>query len=163
MPSLFNTLSRFIIAYFPQRASFNFMAAVTIWYNLGAQENKVCHYFHCFPICLPWDWMLWSQFFECWVLSQLLQSSLTFIKRLFSSSSLSAVRVMSSTYLMLLIFLPAIFIQVWASSNLAFHVMYSAFKLNKQDDDIYPWWTPFAILNQFVVPCPVLTVASFFN
>ena len=32
---------------------------------------------------------------------------LTFIKRLFSSSSLSAIRVVSSAYLRLLIFLPA--------------------------------------------------------
>ena len=35
-------------------------------------------------------------------------SSFTFIKRLFSSSSLSAIRVVSSAYLRLLIFLPAI-------------------------------------------------------
>ena len=35
-------------------------------------------------------------------------SSFTFIKRLFSSSSLSAARVVSSAYLRLLIFLPAI-------------------------------------------------------
>ena len=34
-------------------------------------------------------------------------SSFTFIKRLFSSSSLSAIRVVSSAYLGLLIFLPA--------------------------------------------------------
>ena len=37
-------------------------------------------------------------------------SSFTFIKRLFSSSSLSAVRVVSSAYLRLLIFLPAILV-----------------------------------------------------
>ena len=37
-------------------------------------------------------------------------SSFTFIRRLFSSSSLSAIRVVSSAYLRLLIFLPAIFI-----------------------------------------------------
>ena len=30
---------------------FNFMAAVTICSDFGAQENKVCH---CFPIYLPW-------------------------------------------------------------------------------------------------------------
>ena len=35
--------------------------------------------------------------------------SFTFIKRLFSSCSLSAIRVMSSAYLRLLIFLPAVF------------------------------------------------------
>ena len=35
--------------------SFNFMAAVTIWSDFGAQENKVSHYFHCFSIYLPWS------------------------------------------------------------------------------------------------------------
>ena len=30
--------------------SFNFMAAVTICSDFGAQENKVSHCFHCFPI-----------------------------------------------------------------------------------------------------------------
>ena len=29
------------------------MAAVTIYSDFGAQENKVSHCFHCFPICLP--------------------------------------------------------------------------------------------------------------
>ena len=38
--------------------------------------------------------------------------------------------------------------------------MYSANKLNKQGDNTQPWRTPFPIWNQFVVPCPVLTVAS---
>ena len=38
--------------------------------------------------------------------------------------------------------------------------MYSAYKLNKQGDNIQPWLTPFLIWNQSVVPCPVLTVAS---
>ena len=36
----------------------------------------------------------------------------------------------------------------------------SAYKLNKQGDNIQPWHTPFPIWNQSVVPCPVLTVAS---
>ena len=39
-------------------------------------------------------------------------------------------------------------------------MMYSAYKLNKQGDNIQPWCTPFLIWNQSVVPCPVLTVAS---
>ena len=34
------------------------------------------------------------------------------------------------------------------------------YKLNKQGDNIQPWRTPFPIWNQSVVPCPVLTVAS---
>jgi len=87
-------------------------------------------------------------------------SSFTFIKQLFSSSSFSAVRVVSSAYLRLLIFLPAILIPACASSSPVFLMMYSVYKLNKQGDNIQPWRTPFLIWNQSVVPCPVLTVAS---
>ena len=79
-------------------------------------------------------------------------SSLTFIKKLFTSSS-------SSTYLRLLIFLLAILIPTCASSSLTFCMMYSAYKL-KQGDNVQPWRIPFLIWNQSVVPCPVLTVAS---
>ena len=53
-------------------------------------------------------------------------SSFTLIKRLFSSSSLSALRVVSFAYLWLLIFLQAILIPACTSSSLAFHMMYSA-------------------------------------
>ena len=53
-------------------------------------------------------------------------SSYTLIKRLFSSSSLSAIRVVLSSYLRLLIFLLAILIPACDSSSLAFHMMYSA-------------------------------------
>ena len=38
--------------------------------------------------------------------------------------------------------------------------MYSAYKLNRQGDNIQPWCIPFPIWNQSVVPCPVLTVTS---
>ena len=72
-------------------------------------------------------------------------SSFTFIKRLFSSSLLSATRVVLSVYLRLLIFLPAILIPACASSSPAFLMMYSVFKLNKQDDNIQPWHTPLPI------------------
>ena len=57
-------------------------------------------------------------------------------KRLFSSSSLSAIRVGSSAYLWLLIFLLVILIPACASSSPAFSMMYSAYKLNKQGDNI---------------------------
>src|SRR5574341_1091387 len=83
----------------------------------------------------------------------------TFIKRLFSSSSLSAIMVVSSAYLRLLIFLPAILLPACASSSPAFLIMYSAYKLNIQGDNIQPCRTPFPVWNQSVVPCPVLTVA----
>ena len=87
-------------------------------------------------------------------------SYFTSIKRFFNSYSHSAIRVLSSAYLRLLIFLPAILIPACASSIPAFLMMYSAYKLNKQGDNIQPWRTPFPTWNQSVAPCPVLTAAS---
>ena len=52
------------------------------------------------------------------------------------------------------------FLAACASSNPAFHMMCSTCKLNKQSDNIQPWLTPFPIWNQSIVPCPILTVAS---
>ena len=78
---------------------------------------------------------------------------------LWQSSSLSAIRVVSSAYLRLLIFLPAVLILACASSSPAFLMIYSAYKLNKQGYNVQPWCTPFPIWDQSVVPCPVLTVA----
>ena len=65
-------------------------------------------------------------------------SSFTSIKRLLSCSSISAIRVVSSAHLKLLIFLLAIWIPAWVSSSSAFLMMYSAYKLNKQGDNIQP-------------------------
>ena len=86
-------------------------------------------------------------------------SSFTFNKKLFSYSSLSAIKVLSSAYLRLLIFLPAILIPACASSSPAFCMMYCVYKLNNQGDNIQPWRTAFPIWNWSVVPCLVLTVA----
>ena len=93
-----------------------------------------------------------------WALRQLFHSPLSLSSR--SSSSLSAIRVVLSAYLRLFIFLPAILIPPCASSSPAFHMMYSAYKLNKQGDNIQPSSTSFPNWNQFVVPSPFLTVAS---
>ena len=87
-------------------------------------------------------------------------SSFIFIKRLFSSSSLSVIRIVSSACLSLLIFFLAILISASASSSSAFHMMYSVYKLNKRGDNIQSWCTPFPILNQSEVPRAVLTVVS---
>ena len=87
-------------------------------------------------------------------------SSFICIKRLCSFSLLSAIRVLSPEYLMLLIFPPEILIPAYALSSLAFRMMCSAYKLSKQSESIQPWNTPFPVLNQFIFPCPVLTVAS---
>ena len=63
-------------------------------------------------------------------------SSFTF-RRFFSSSSLSAIRVVSSVlYLKLLIFPQAILILACDSSRLALCLMYSAWNLNKQGNNI---------------------------
>ena len=65
-------------------------------------------------------------------------SSFTFIKRLFSSSSLSAIRVVSSAYLRLLIFLLAILIPAYASSSPAFLMMYSAYITDEKASNFSP-------------------------
>ena len=75
------------------------MAAVTIHSDLGAQENKICHHFLpsiCHEVMgldafLLVFWMLSFKHFSL--------SSFTLIERLFSSSSLSAIRLVSPAYL----------------------------------------------------------------
>ena len=67
---------------------------------------------------------------------------------------------MASAYQRLLIFLLAILIPTCASSRPAFHMMYYAKKLNEQGVYIQPWGTPLLIWNLSIVPCQVLTVAS---
>ena len=127
------------------------MAAVTICSHFGPPPNKVCHCFHCFPIYLPWsDGTRCPDLGFLNVLSQLFHSPLSL------SSRYSSV---SSAFLRLL-FLPAILIPDCASSSLAFCMMYSAYKWNKQGDNIQPWCTPFPIWNQSEVPYLVLTVVS---
>ena len=109
-----------------------------------------------------------AMIFVFWMLSfqqTLSLSSFTFIKRLFSSSSLfchkSGVICVSEV-----IISPGnldsslCFFQSSVSSSPVFLMMYSANKLNKQGDNIQPWCTPFPIWNKSVVSCPVLIVAS---
>ena len=122
--------------------SFHCMAAVTICSDSGAPENKVSHCFHCSPsIChevMGPDAMI----FVFWMLSYKPDFSLSyfiFIKSIFSYSLLSAIRVVSSEYLRLLIFLLALMIPACVSSSPAFLMMYSAYKLNKQGNNIKPW------------------------
>ena len=118
--------------------SSNFMAAITIHSDFGAQENKVCH-FPFYPIYLPW-----RDGTGCHDLSFLIvefcqlfpPSSFIFIKILLSSSFFATIRVVSSAYLKLLIFLLAILIPAGASFSLVYLMMYSVYKLNKQSDNI---------------------------
>ena len=119
MSMLFNMLSRLVITFLPRSK-----CLLIAWLQIPSAvileppKNKVCYCFHCFPVSLPWsdgtrchdlgflNVELWANFFT--LLFHYLQEALW----LFSSSSLSAIMVVSSAYLRLLIFLPAILIQL---------------------------------------------------
>ena len=125
-------LSRFVIAFLPKSKCL----LTTICSDFGAQENKICLCFHFSPFYLPWsdgtrchDLSFLNVEFQACFLTLLYER-----RELFSSSSVSAIRVVLSAYLRLLIFLPGILIRACASFRLAFHMMYSAYKLNNQGD-----------------------------
>ena len=84
-----------------------------------------------FSIYLPW-----SDATGCQDLS-FLKVDFTLIKRLFSSSSLSAIRVVSVAYLSFFYISPGNLDSSFDSASLAFCMIYSVYKLNKQDDDMY--------------------------
>ena len=111
---LFNTMSRLVIAFLPSSKHL-FMVVVIICSNLGVQENKVCHCSNISPsICQevvgPEAMIFIFRMLNFKPAFSL--SSFTFIKRLLSSSLLSDIRVVSSAYLRLLVFLLAILIQL---------------------------------------------------
>ena len=161
---IFNMLSRLVIDFFPR--SKRLLISRLQWLSAVILEAKkiksvtvsIVSPSMCHEVMEPDAMILvfWTLNFK----PAFRRFSFTFIKRLLSSSSLSAIRVVSSASLRWLIFLPAILIPACASSSPAFHMMYSAYKLNKQGDNIQPWCTPFPIWNQSIVPCLVLTVGS---
>ena len=127
MSLLFNMLSRLVITFLPRskRLLISWLqspSAVILEprkIKLATVSPSICH-----EVMEPdamilvfWMWRFKPTFSL---------SSFTFIKRLFSSSLLSAMRVVSSAYLRLLIFLLAILITACASSSPAFLMMYSA-------------------------------------
>ena len=164
MSLLFNILSRFVIAFLPRSK-----CLLISWLQspsaviLEPKKRKsvtistfspfICHRVMGLDAVILVFWML--SFKPGFSLS-----SFTLIKKLFNSSPLFPIKVVSSAYLRLLIFLLAIWIPACDSFSLAFCMTYSAYKLNKQGDNIQPSCTPFPVLNQSIVPCPVLTVAS---
>ena len=127
---LFNMLSRFVIAFLPRSKHLLISwlqspSAVILEpkkiksVTISIVSPSICHE------VIVSDAMI----FSFWMLSfkpTFSLSSFTFIKRLFSSSSLSVVRVVLSAYLRFLIFLLAILIPACASSRLAFRMIYSA-------------------------------------
>ena len=164
MSPLFNMLSRLVIAFLPRSKHLLISwlqspSAVILVpkkkksVTVSIVSSSVCHEVMGPDAMILVFWMF--SFKPAFSLS-----SLAFIKRLFSFSSLSAITMVSSAYVRILMFLLTTLILACASSSLAFCMMCSAYKLNKQGDIIQPWHTPFPIWNQSVVPCRVLTVAS---
>ena len=154
MSLLFNMLPRFVIAFLP-RSKGPLISWLQSPSTVILEPKKIKSVtvsivppFICHELMGP-DVMI----FIFWMLSfkPAFPLSFTFIKRHFNSSTLSATRVVSSAYLKLLVFLLAIVIPVCASFSLAFQMMYSANRLNKQGDNIHPWCTPFPILSQSVL------------
>ena len=161
MSLLFNMLSRVVITFLPRNKHLLISwlqspSAVILEprkIKSATASPSICHEVMGPDVMILVFWML--SFKPTFSLS-----SFTFIKRLFSSSWLSSIRVVSSACLRLLLFLPVILIPACASSSPVFLMMHSAYKLNKQGDNIQPCQAPFPIWSQSVVQCPVLTVAS---
>ena len=160
---LFDTLHRFVVAFLPR--SKHFLISWLLSLSALILEPKKRKYvtassfspYICHKIVGPDTMIL--------VFRMLFQASFSSfaIKWLLSSSSFFPIRGVSSAYLRSLIFLSAILILPCDSFSLAFLMMFSAYKSNKQGDYRQPWltWcTPFPILNQSFVPCSVLTVLS---
>ena len=114
MSLLFNTMSWFVIGFLPRSKCLlmsELQSPSTVIFE--AQENKIFHCFHFFPIYLHEVMGPDAMILVFWMLSfkpTFSLSSFTSIKRLFSSSSLSATRLVSSAYLRLLIFLLTVLI-----------------------------------------------------
>ena len=117
---LFNMLSRSVITFLPRSMCLLILSLKSPSAVILEPPKIVCHCFHCFPIYLPWSDGTRCHDLRFWMLSfkpTFSLSSFTFLKRLFSASSLSAIRVVSSAYLRLLIFLPTILTPACASSS----------------------------------------------
>ena len=117
---LFNMLSSWVITFLPRSKRLLISWLQSPSAVILEPKKIVCHCSHCFPIYLPWSDGTGCHdlhFLKVEFLPAFSLSSFTFIKRLFSSSSISVLRVVSSAYLRLLIFLPAILIPASASST----------------------------------------------
>ena len=130
---LFNMLSRLVITFLPRSKHLfiswlQSLSAVILdppkIKSVSTVSPSICHEVMGPDAMILVFWML--SFKPTFSLS-----SFTPIKRLLSSSSPSAVRVVSSAYQRLLIFLQAILIPACASSSPAFLMMFSAYNLSK--------------------------------
>ena len=161
MSPLFNMMSRFVITFLPRK--FFFISWLQSPSSVILEPRKIksvtvstfslsiCH-----EVMVP-DVMVLV--FECWVLSQLLYSLLFPSPR----SYLVPLHFMLLELYYLYIwgyfyFSQKSWFQLETKSSMAFCMMYSAYKLNKQGGNTEPCCTPFPILNYSIFPCPVLTL-----
>ena len=133
MSLFFNKLSRFVITFLPRSKCLLILWLKSLSTVILEPKKIVCHCYHIFPMknfpILPG-----SDGTGCHDLSffkvEFRASSITLlfplIKRLFSSYSLSDIRVVSSAYLRLLIFFPENLIPACDSSSPIFYMMYTA-------------------------------------
>ena len=153
MSLLFNMLSRLVTVFLPrskrlliswlQSPSAVFWSPQKLTVTVSTVFPSICHKVMGPDAMILVFWMLsFKPTFSLF--------SFPFIKRLFSFSPLSAIRVVLSAYLRVLIFLLAILVPACVSSSLAFHMMYSAHTLNDQGDNMQPWCTPFPIWNSLL-------------
>ena len=155
MSLLFNMLSRLVIAFLPRSKRL-----LISWLHSPSavvlEPRKIlCHCLHFSPIYGSDTMILafWMLSFKP-AFSPLLSSS--------SRGSLVPLQFLPLEWYHLNIWGYWYFSQIPAcdSPRLAFCMMYSAYKLNKQGDNIQPWCNPFPIWNQSVGPYLVLTIAS---
>ena len=125
MSLLFNTLSRFVMAFLPRsnRLLISWLQSPSTVLLEPKKRKSVTASTSSLSVCHEvMGLMPWSQFFLILSFKPAFScSSFTLLKRLFSSSLLSAIRVVLSAFLRLLIFLLAILIPACASSNPVFH------------------------------------------
>ena len=124
---LFNMLSRFVVTFLPRSKCLLISWLQSPSAVMKKEKKSVTVSIVSPPVChevMGPDAMS-SVFWKLNFKPAFSPSSFTFIKKLFSSSSFSAIRVVSSVYLRLLIFLLAILVPACVSSSLAFCMMYS--------------------------------------
>ena len=125
MSLLLNMLSRLVITFLPRSKCLLISWLQSPSAMILELKKIVSHCFHCFSIYFPWRDGTGCDdltFLNVELNPTFPFSSFSSIKRLFSSS-LYAMKVVSSAYVRLLIFLPAILIPACASSNPEFLLM----------------------------------------
>jgi len=150
MSRLFNVVSRFLIAFLPR--SKHLLISWLQSHSAVILETKwsLCHEM------MGQDAMI---FFELSFKPAFSLSSFNFFMRLFSSS-LSAIKVLSSAYLRwfghnvgviciseVIDIFPGKLDSSLCFIQPAFHMMYTAYKFKKQSDNTQPWLTPFPVWN----------------